>query len=484
MLLLFIVFLLRIPSLFEPYWYGDEGVYLTLGLAIKKDLLLYRDIYDNKTPLIYVLAAISNGQMFWFRAILMTSVLTTIYFFHKLALTFFSNQEKPAKAATILLSLATTVRIFEGNIANAEIFILLPTVLGIYLITTHLNQKIQKISSFVFAGLILSLGFLFKVPAVFDFIAVYLFLLFFQKEKKLINFGKNELYLTIAYLVPIIFAFAFFWSKGSLGVYFESTVLHTMGYLTSWKTGSHAFSLITLLKSELVIKGFLVFVITFLLWIRREWLGSKNALIFLWFLFALFAATLSGRPYPHYLIQVLPPLALSFGLVWTKAKKPILIFICVLLISGLALMRYRFWSYSTFSYWSNFIKFATGQEDKNSYFSYFNPELPNIYSIAEVAATYTKPDDKIFVWSDDPYLYPLSKRLPVGRYTVAYHIIEQNRYKETIQAIKGNQTALIIVNNKIKIFPELKAVLANDYLLAQIKGSYSLYLRRQNTNLF
>ncbi len=53
LIIILLMILLRIPSLFEPYWYGDEGIYLTLGQAIRKGLLLYRDIHDNKPPLLY-----------------------------------------------------------------------------------------------------------------------------------------------------------------------------------------------------------------------------------------------------------------------------------------------------------------------------------------------------------------------------------------------------------------------------------------------
>ena len=49
----FFFFILRFPSLFEPYWYGDEGIYQVLGMVIRKGGLLYRDIWDNKPPFLY-----------------------------------------------------------------------------------------------------------------------------------------------------------------------------------------------------------------------------------------------------------------------------------------------------------------------------------------------------------------------------------------------------------------------------------------------
>ncbi len=69
-LILFSIFLFRLPSLYEPFWYGDEGIYLVLGQAVRKGLVLYRDIHDNKPPLLYWLAAVSEN-LFWFKFILL-----------------------------------------------------------------------------------------------------------------------------------------------------------------------------------------------------------------------------------------------------------------------------------------------------------------------------------------------------------------------------------------------------------------------------
>ncbi len=50
---LFLLVLLRIPNFFEPYWYGDEAIYLTVGNALNHGGKLYTTIIDHKTPLIY-----------------------------------------------------------------------------------------------------------------------------------------------------------------------------------------------------------------------------------------------------------------------------------------------------------------------------------------------------------------------------------------------------------------------------------------------
>src|SRR6267154_2662061 len=60
-LCVFFIFL-RFPSVIEPYWYGDEGVYEVIGQAMDHGSVLYRDIWDNKPPLIYVIYALSQGD--------------------------------------------------------------------------------------------------------------------------------------------------------------------------------------------------------------------------------------------------------------------------------------------------------------------------------------------------------------------------------------------------------------------------------------
>src|SRR3990167_10480497 len=102
--LLTIVLLLRIPSFFEPYSYGDEMIYLTLGEAIRRGIPLYSGIHDNKPPLLYVMAAIA-GNLFWFKAILTLWLLTTVFIFWKLTELLFPQNIRAQKIATIIFAL-------------------------------------------------------------------------------------------------------------------------------------------------------------------------------------------------------------------------------------------------------------------------------------------------------------------------------------------------------------------------------------------
>src|SRR6266702_1389868 len=80
--LCFVFAFLRLPSLIEPYWYGDEGIYEVVGKAMNQGHLLYRDIWDNKPPLLYVMYALSQGDQPTIKTVsLIVWILTIIAFF-------------------------------------------------------------------------------------------------------------------------------------------------------------------------------------------------------------------------------------------------------------------------------------------------------------------------------------------------------------------------------------------------------------------
>jgi hypothetical protein len=51
---------LRAPSLIEPPQFSDEGTYANIGFALDHGAVLYRDVWDNKPPGVYWLAALIN----------------------------------------------------------------------------------------------------------------------------------------------------------------------------------------------------------------------------------------------------------------------------------------------------------------------------------------------------------------------------------------------------------------------------------------
>ena len=80
-LILFLIFLFRFPSLFEPFWYGDEGIFAAVGHNLNHGGVLYKTAWDNKPPMIYLTYAaifqFFGVSMFWLRMVTLVVVLAT-----------------------------------------------------------------------------------------------------------------------------------------------------------------------------------------------------------------------------------------------------------------------------------------------------------------------------------------------------------------------------------------------------------------------
>ena len=451
-----VVFFLRLPSCFEPFTYGDEGIYLTLGQAIRKGLVLYKDIHDNKPPLLYLLAALA-GSFSYYRAILFFWSLVTIYFFYKLCLLLFKNKTAQI-LSTFVFAILTSIHTFEGNVGNAENFMILPTLGGFYLLL-----KTKKWQHYFFAGILFSLATLFKVPAAFDFIAALFFSLILftsQKQKKYSLFIVHYSLFICGFLIPILATFAYYASKNAFNYYLSAAFSQNLPYLASWnsdkpKVASFPFSLII---RAILLGGVLIFIFLY-----QKKLSSTVKLILTWFPFTLFAALLSSRPYPHYLLQTIPPLAFSWGLVTSRIKEKIIPLFFSLLLA-FSFFWFKFWHYPNIPYYINFYQFIIGQKGKEEYFKYFGKQTKFLYQTAQYLKSQTKPEERIFIWGNQPSIYALASRLPAGRYTVAYHIVDFNGYKETMESLKSNFPKYIVISKEEKrLFKELSSFLQANY---------------------
>jgi hypothetical protein len=464
-----VILFLRLPSCFEPFTYGDEGIYLTLGQAIRKGLTLYKEIHDNKPPLLYLLAALA-GNFSYYRAILFFWSLITIYFFYKLSILLFKNKNTQI-ISTFIFTILTSIRTFEGNIGNAENFMILPTLGGFYLLL-----KAKKWQNYFFAGVLFSLATLFKVPAAFDFAAALFFTLILFLSKKNKNYSSFIIHCSLficGFLLPILATFVYYASKNALSFYLSAAFFQNLPYLSSWtpdKPKVVSFPLPLILRAFLL-GGILIFV-----FLSPKKLSLTAKLILIWFPFSLFAALLSSRPYPHYLLQAIPPLALGWGLVLEKNSKERIIPLVFSLLLTFSFFWFKFWHYPNFSYYVNFYQFAFGQKPKEEYFNYFSNQAKFLYQTSTYLKLHTTPEQKIFLWGNQPSVYALADRLPATRFIVAYHIIDFNGYEETIKTLKQNPPAYVIISNEEKRpFKELFFFL-QDYYFSTFKfGGFTIF---------
>lgn len=441
-------FFLRFPSLIEPYWYGDEGIYEVIGQSIDHGRLLYRDIWDNKPPLLYVIYALAQGDQSVVKALsIIAGVASLVMFF------FLSQKLFHKKRLSIILSFLYTVLlgspILEGNIANAEDFILLPTIIAGFLIyrIVHTKQKMKitetffpffkKNISYHVAGFLLGIAFLLKIVAIFDTLAFILFLFFidwFPRKRYILSFFAS-------FSLPFIITVIYFLSRGGLLDFLQSAFFGNVDYV-GWQNTFFGIP-----QGLLIIKLLALFLAVSLVYWKRKQLAEPQIFVIVWFLFSLFNVFFSGRPYTHYIIVLLPSFCLLTGLFFAYHKITLRQKIAGIIISSLILLsiQFHFDLTKTYLYYQNAIAFITGHKTIEEYQSFFDAKVPRDYAVASFITSHTTPLDNIFIWGNNPQIYALAHKLPPSKYTVAYHVTQEAAVRQTQQAIQRKKPKYIII---------------------------------------
>lgn len=452
---LFTFFILRLPSLFEPYWYGDEGIYQTLGLALGQGRLLYRDIWDNKPPLLYLLYALFSSDQFMVRLVSLIFGVLSIIIFFALSKKLFSSL-KLTLFTTSIFAVLFGVPLLEGNIANAENFMLLPILLSGLLIVDkeryiNIFKKINLRESFLFfiCGALLGLAFLFKTVAIFDTAAFFLFFVFIGIKQKA-NYSalvKNLLYFSTGFILPITTTFIFFSLNGALYDFINATFLQMFGYINYGNKYIIPHGL--LLFKLLILTLFILF-----LFKQRRVLSRSSLFILLWFAFSLFNAFFAQRPYTHYLLVLLPSFSFLLGAMLSDEKKYQKL-ILALFLASIILIAQTFTVYGkTFFYYLNYISFIMGKKDVSSYQAFFDRQTPIDYKLAQYIKIHAGKKDSLFIWGNNAQIYKLTNKLPPGRYTVAYHMtFSKESFGETRDILYKTKPKYVIVASRDNPIP-------------------------------
>lgn len=475
----FVFFILRLPSLFEPYWYGDEGVYEAVGLALRHGRLLYQGVWDNKPPLLYLLYASLNSDQFLVRLLSLIFGLISVIVFFYLSKKLFKSFGTSVITTSIFV-VFFGLPILEGNIANSENFMVLPTLVSA-LILLNLNTLPKKKDEaknlfMVFsAGALLGISFLFKIVAVFDFGAFLIFIFF--TDKNLLSHLKERRYLTFevkklfcytgGFLIfPILTALLFVFQK-TFTQFMDATFFSNIGYVGY---GNKFF----IPQGLLILKVILLLLFSLLLFLKRKALGMTAVFSLLWFSFSIFNAFFSQRPYTHYLLVFLPSFTILLGLI-IDSKKFRLIYTLFLLLSLILIIR-NFNFYANIpGYYGNFLSFELGKESVSDYQRFFDQMTPTDYQLASFLKENTRPSDYIFTWGNNAQLYKLTDKVPPGRYTVAYHITgNKNGISETGRDLKLKKPKFIIIMPYMQSFPfqlsnyRLRLIISKAYVYERI----------------
>lgn len=489
-ILLLLVIGLRIPALFEPYWYGDEGIYLTVGQAMRQGSGLYTQIVDHKTPMIYWLAELA-GNLVGLKLILITASVMSTGLFYLLAEKLF-KKTWAINISSLAFVLLTTLPSFEGHIANGEL-ILMPFVLaGMYGFWQYWPQKItqpqelHKILSKLptwspyFIGSMFGLAILTKVPAGFDLLGLGVFLgLMMPYSWDKINRATYTLFglkIILGTALPIGLSVIYFALRGGLYDYLQFGLLYNFWYISAW--GSPFNNAVAVFLSSLNGRLLILVILTYWFWRQRKNLGLGFLFTVIWFIYALFGAYLSLRPYPHYLIQIMPAAALLVGFLIEGSRQKRWLSALMIAITAATIYWLRFAPFPTMAYYRIFSHYLSGKITQEQYFASFDASVPGNYALAKWIVEHTGLNERIFIWGNEPTVYALSERSPVGKFTTTFHIESLAAFDETARAIGKIKPDIIIVMAYEKTkFTELQAILANQYVWIKNINQALIYKR-------
>ena len=501
---------LRIPNFFEPYWYGDEGIYLTIGTALKNGGILYKTIVDHKTPLIYYLAMVPN--LLTFRLLLLLWSAASIVAFYFLLLKLFKGR-LTRMCSMLGFVILTTVPWFEGHIANGEQFVMGFVMLGLFGVSQtsffeHFLKRTPYLGTFsrdgVFffgSGLLFGLAILTKVPALFDATVVAALLWFFaigqlsatKLQSKaifstLLPLLKLAVVFALGLLIPLILSIAYFVSRGAGSDYLQFGLLYNFHYAGNWGLPFQNPILVNLftLPGKFGVVLAVMLGLSALHFFKR--ITPVQLFITTWFFIALFASLLSNRPYPHYFLQVVPPLILVsaslFSSIFSLRIKKLSFITAVTLgtsllsvgffIAVIFLLKVGF--YASGKYYYHFYQLSTRQITFDQYRDTFNYLLKDNYEVSPVIKM--AGDKNLFIWGTNPMLYALSETVPVGKFTVAFHIKDLGAYDETLASVQAQPPEFIVIMNEdADTFPALTSWVAQHYIPNHTYQHFKLWKR-------
>ncbi len=308
--------LTRLPALLYPRAIDDEAVYGVVARVMLAGGLPYRDAIERKPPLLF-LVYWAVFRMFGAYNWLALHWLAAAWVLLTMAGLFSIAQRLGGRRAGMFAALAYALVqpwATAKNLAfNGEMLMNLPLVWAYALILpTRRAHIFAPLLAPVLAGVLLALAFLLKQPAAIAAVPLGLYLLCAPLRRKDRNWSGSigqAGALTAGFAAMLGGAAAILWHNGLLGEAWY------------WTLADHGVPHIFWLHAAEHTALFLLFALPLwlplLAWqsLRQAWRGREAELctVLGWLAVSVVGAAAGGRFYPHYYIQIVPPLAVLAG---------------------------------------------------------------------------------------------------------------------------------------------------------------------------
>jgi hypothetical protein len=446
--------ILRLPSLFEGVWYGDEGIYAAVAQGMHQGKSLYTEVWDHKPPLLEWIYYFSS---FWGWSVGLVLVKLSSLIFGIFEIVFLGRilkfiTEKPyvINLALIIFAILNGSSVIEANIANAEVFFILFNILIFYLLLRKARAE--------YIGLVLFLAFMIKPQSFIEggFMVVIFFLIELLEKK--LNWRR---YLTIAasFALPVLVYVLILVFQNRFAQFFDAVFIQNFAYVGDYKEVWNIIGLAINPKLVRIGLAITVFLGTLLLFVRKK-INRTTVVIVNLLNIEMLLAFVGGRNYPHYITQTLPGWTLLCGLLVNKIYKRIRphIKITSVAITGITLV----WLLGFGIYWPHDEK--PGYQRPAYYYSAFiehvlkkgETSVP-IWPDTGVAKRLTSFADyfnkkyssykSYYIYTEPAWIIALIDMKATNKYSVWYHLgFSKERMTEAVEA--KNKSQLLILDNQ------------------------------------
>ncbi len=292
--------LLRLPTLFEPMWYGDEAIFGGIAQDVRAGQTLYADAWDNKPPLIFLtyagIQATTNTSIFALHLVTSLWVIAAQIVIIAIAWRLYGGLRAAVGGFVFALLLGSPI--IEGNLALTEAYMILPASLAVLTcVLAYERPEPDRLPWYLAAGVLLGIAANYKQVAIFDAAAIGGMVLLIERRPL-----PAVAALGAGFVAPHLVAIAWFAAQGAINDYFYAVVEALGAYrdlADAPSPGQRVGGFAPLVAG----------IVWMLHWRRAQALGWRHFAL-VWFGFGFAGATVSSFSWPHYLLQATAPAAL------------------------------------------------------------------------------------------------------------------------------------------------------------------------------
>jgi hypothetical protein len=331
-----ILIFLRFPSIFLIQDFHDSSVYITTAYNMQRGEVLYSQTWDHKPPITYLIYYVIlslplplNVSIWLISCLFISASLVLIYLISGFVLSSRNVRLVLVLLGSILYGLPLiSIDMYE---LNSEI-IFLPFVLGFIFSLLYSTSRLKNANPIrlnilaVLSGGLFTIVMFTKLQALIEIIGILIGWVLVSKNKR--EYREKFAHTIRFSLVPIfslITFIGFYAFRGELpdlkyaqldfnSYYAQSVNILPATILNTSLSFANGRYLINSSQWNLLI---LVMSCLFIFLLTRVYGLLKKYTVFLyWFVFSFFAVVVSGRNYPHYLLQWLPVFLVSCAIIY------------------------------------------------------------------------------------------------------------------------------------------------------------------------